>query len=293
MVESPRQTDAIAARAVNLFWPAASRLITLLFMNSDHSHAQQTQSHPHPHDRSLDAHDVKMEPSWKRQLIGEFSADYMQRLREFLKKEIATGQKIYPRPSDWFSAFDHTPFDKVKVVVLGQDPYHGAGQAHGLCFSVRPGVAPPPSLLNIFKELKTDLGLEKPNHGNLVSWADQGVLLLNAVLTVREGQAASHQGKGWEIFTDKAIHLLNEKRTNLVFILWGAYAQKKGSFIDRKKHLVLESVHPSPLSASRGFFASRPFSRANQYLADHGLAPIDWRLAASQPMEIRNALEGE
>jgi uracil-DNA glycosylase len=222
--------------------------------------------------------EVKIEPSWKRQLVDEFSQPYMQDLRKFLKKEMEAGERIYPKPSEWFAAFDHTPFEKVKVVILGQDPYHGPDQAHGLCFSVRPGVRPPPSLLNIFKEMKSDLGIEPPDHGYLISWADQGVLLLNSVLTVREGQAASHQKKGWEKFTDKAVQLLNDKRDNLVFVLWGAYAQKKGAFIDRKRHLVLEGVHPSPLSASRGFFGSRPFSKINKYLVAKKLEPIDWQL---------------
>ena len=220
--------------------------------------------------------DLKMEPSWKRELASEITQPYMQELRAYLKKEMADGQVIYPKPSEWFAAFDHTPFDKVKVVILGQDPYHGPGQAHGLSFSVRPGVRPPPSLLNIYKELKSDLNLPTPENGSLVRWADQGVLLLNSVLTVREGQAASHQKKGWERFTDRAIHLLNDKREHLVFILWGSYAQKKGEFIDRKKHLVLEAVHPSPLSVHRGFFGSRPFSQANQYLEKNGIDPIHW-----------------
>lgn len=221
---------------------------------------------------------IKMEPSWKSRLAPEFEKPYMQKLRAFLKTEIEAKKKVYPRASEWFAAFDHTPFDKVKVVILGQDPYHGPGQAHGLCFSVKPGVPPPPSLVNIFKELKNDLSIAPPNHGYLGSWADQGVLLLNSVLTVVEGRAAAHQGRGWEQFTDKAIHLLNDERKNLVFILWGAYAQKKGAFIDRKKHLVLESPHPSPLSASRGFFGSHPFSKANRYLEANGIEPIDWRL---------------
>lgn len=220
-----------------------------------------------------------MEASWKEQFGDEFEAPYVKDLYEFLNREKNAGKRIFPEKEDWFAAFDHTPFKKVKVVILGQDPYHGAGQAHGLCFSVRPGVRPPPSLVNIFKELKTDLGLNPPGHGSLVSWANQGVLLLNSVLTVRDGQAASHQKKGWEQFTDKAIDLLNQKRKNIVFILWGAYAQKKGAFIDRKKHLVLESPHPSPLSASRGFHGSRPFSKANQYLEENGLGPIEWQLA--------------
>ncbi|MEK7356949.1 MAG: uracil-DNA glycosylase [Bdellovibrionota bacterium] len=222
--------------------------------------------------------DVKIDASWKRQLIDEFSAPYMVKLRAFLKAEIDAGRKIYPKPSEWFAAFDHTPFEKVKVVILGQDPYHGPGQAHGLCFSVRPGVTPPPSLVNIYKELKSDLGIERPDHGYLVSWADQGVLLLNSVLTVRDGQPASHQKHGWETFTDKAIHVLNEKRDGLVFVLWGAYAQKKAQFVDRKRHLVLEGPHPSPLSASRGFFGSRPFSKINAYLEKTGQEPIDWKL---------------
>lgn len=222
--------------------------------------------------------DIKIEPSWKRQLIDEFSQPYMQELRAYLKKEISEGKKIYPKPTEWFAAFDHTPFEKVKVVILGQDPYHGPGQAQGLCFSVRPGVRFPPSLINIFKELKSDVGVDAPDNGSLIPWADQGVLLLNSVLTVREGQAASHQNKGWERFTDRAIHLLNEKRKNLVFVLWGAYAQKKGQFIDRKKHLVLEAVHPSPLSVHRGFFGSRPFSKINAYLEEHGEKAIHWTL---------------
>jgi len=219
-----------------------------------------------------------MEPTWKKELGAEFSAPYMMQLRRFLKEQIAAGKKIYPKPNEWFAAFDHAPFDRVKVVILGQDPYHGPGQAHGLCFSVRPGVRTPPSLLNIFKELRSDVGFQAPKDGFLMPWADQGILLLNSVLTVEDGQPASHQGKGWEKFTDRAIHALNEKRENLVFVLWGAYAQKKGAFIDRKKHLVLESVHPSPLSASRGFLGSRPFSKINAYLSAHAIKTIDWQV---------------
>lgn len=219
---------------------------------------------------------IRLEPGWKQVLQGEFGKPYMIELREFLKQEIAAGQLVYPRPANWFAAFDHTPFDRVKVVILGQDPYHGAGQAHGLSFSVPPGVPPPPSLLNIYKELETDLGQPRPRHGNLTRWADQGVLLLNSVLTVRDGQAASHQKRGWELFTDAAVRALNERREHLVFVLWGAYAQKKGQFVDRQRHLVIEGVHPSPLSASRGFFGSRPFSRCNDYLIANGEAPIDW-----------------
>lgn len=222
--------------------------------------------------------DIKIEESWKRQIGDQFSEPYMRDLRAFLQAEIKSGKTLYPKPSEWFAAFDSTPFDKVKVVILGQDPYHGPGQAHGLAFSVMPGVKPPPSLVNIYKELKSDIGLERPKHGYLKSWADQGVLLLNSVLTVRESEAASHQKRGWEVFTDKAIHLLAEKREGLVFVLWGAYAQKKGAFIDRNRHLVLESVHPSPLSASRGFLGSKPFSQINAYLKKHGKTPIDWSL---------------
>jgi uracil-DNA glycosylase len=222
---------------------------------------------------------IAIEPSWKRQLEEEFSQPYMQDLREFLKQEIAKGKKIYPKPSEWFAAFDATPFEKVKVVIIGQDPYHGPSQAHGLCFSVQPGVRPPPSLLNIYKELETDLGIPRTKSGTLTSWAKQGVLLLNAVLTVEDGKPGAHQKRGWETFTDKVIRLLNDKRENLVFVLWGAYAQKKGQFIDRKRHLVIESVHPSPLSASRGFLGSRPFSQINRYLESHGEKPIDWGVA--------------
>lgn len=221
---------------------------------------------------------VKLEASWKHELIDEFTKPYMLGLRAFLKNELEMGHKIYPKPSNWFAAFDHTPFDNVQVVILGQDPYHGPGQAHGLSFSVPQGVRPPPSLLNIFKELETDLGIKRPTHGCLTKWAEQGVLLLNSVLTVRDGQAASYQKRGWEEFTDQAIRVLNEKRAHLVFILWGSYAQKKGQFIDRDKHLVIEGVHPSPLSASRGFFGSRPFSRCNAYLIENGKKPIDWSL---------------
>ncbi len=219
---------------------------------------------------------IRLEPGWKQVLHAEFAKPYMIELRAFLKNEIHSGQTIYPQPANWFAAFDHAPFNQVKVVILGQDPYHGPGQAHGLSFSVPPGVPPPPSLLNIYKELESDLGMKRPKHGHLIHWANQGVLLLNSVLTVREGQAGSHQKRGWEQFTDQAIRALNDQREQLVFVLWGAYAQKKGQFIDRKKHLVIEGVHPSPLSASRGFFGSRPFSRCNTYLVSQGKHPIDW-----------------
>ena len=221
---------------------------------------------------------IKLDPSWKTRLIDEFSKPYMDELRAFLKKERAAGRTIYPRGTEYFAALDHTPFDKVKVVILGQDPYHGTNQAHGLCFSVRPGVAIPPSLQNIFVELKSDLGIEPPGHGHLAAWADQGVLLLNATLTVAAGKAGSHQNKGWEKFTDAVLHALAREREHLVFVLWGSYAQKKGAFIDTRKHLVLKSAHPSPLSAHNGFFGCGHFSRINNYLRDHGESPIDWRL---------------
>lgn len=228
----------------------------------------------------------QLEQSWKQHLKDQFSLGYMKDLRAFLKNEMDHGKKIFPKTNEWFAAFEQTPFAKVKVVILGQDPYHGLGQAHGLCFSVRSGVRPPPSLLNIFKEMKTDLGIPKATHGNLTNWANQGVLLLNSVLTVEEGSAASHQKKGWETFTDRAIAVLNEERSNIAFLLWGAYAQKKGALIDRKKHFVLESPHPSPLSASRGFLGSRPFSQINSYLQQNGIDPIDWRLENEENFQI-------
>ncbi len=219
--------------------------------------------------------DVKIEPSWKEKLQDEFGKDYFQNLTAFVRKEYQQ-YTIYPPGGKIFNAFDSCPFDKVKVVILGQDPYHGPKQANGLAFSVSAGVALPPSLQNIYKELKADLGKEPPASGNLERWAQQGVLLLNATLTVREGSAASHQGKGWEEFTDAVLRILSEQREHLVFILWGAYARRKGSFIDRNKHLVLEAPHPSPLSASTGFFGSQPFSKANDYLQKYGIDLIDW-----------------
>jgi len=223
---------------------------------------------------------IQMEPAWKSHLVGEFEKPYMRGLREFLRLEMARKKTIYPKGSEYFNAFNSTSLDKVKVVVLGQDPYHGPGQAHGLCFSVPHGVDIPPSLVNIFKEIQSDLGLSQGNfrHGHLKSWADQGVLLLNSVLTVEAGRAASHQGRGWELFTDRAIAILNENKNNVVFMLWGAYAQKKGAVIDETRHLVLRAPHPSPLSAHRGFLGCRHFSQANAYLVEHGLDPIDWRL---------------
>lgn len=221
---------------------------------------------------------IKLDPEWLQLLQTEFDAPYMQQLHAFLAAEKQQGKIIYPPGSLWFNALNHTPFSKVKVVILGQDPYHGPYQAHGLCFSVLQGVPPPPSLVNVFAEIKRDLGIEPSAHGNLTGWADQGVLLLNAVLTVEHGKAGAHQGKGWERFTDRIVELLNDKRDHLVFLLWGSYAQKKGAIIDRKKHLVLTSPHPSPLSAYRGFIGSGHFSRANTYLQQHGEAPIDWKL---------------
>jgi len=220
-----------------------------------------------------------MEAGWKNALKKEFLKDYFLRLRAFLHEEKQTGKTLYPPGSRIFSAFDHTPFDKVKVVILGQDPYHGPGQAHGLCFSVPDGIHPPPSLVNIFKELKSDLGLDIPSRGNLESWADQGVLLLNATLTVRAGSPGSHQNKGWEQFTDAVIRKLSEEKEGLVFILWGKYAQAKEALIDGTRHHILKSAHPSPFSADRGFFGSRPFSKTNRFLRNQGQEEINWTLA--------------
>jgi len=219
--------------------------------------------------------DVKIEESWKIHLQHEFEKDYFLRLTDFVKQEYVNNT-IYPPGSLIFNSFNLCPFDSVRAVILGQDPYHGPGQAHGLCFSVRKGIDFPPSLVNIFKEIGSDLQIPVPVSGDLTRWARQGVLLLNATLTVRAHQAGSHQRKGWEEFTDYVVRVLNEEKENLVFFLWGAYAQKKGESIDRSRHLVLESVHPSPLSASRGFFGNRHFSRCNNYLRDHGIEPIDW-----------------
>jgi uracil-DNA glycosylase len=221
---------------------------------------------------------VQLDDSWKELLQPQFDSAYMAELKSFLTAERAAGKIIYPKGSEWFAALDSTPLDNVRVVILGQDPYHGAGQAHGLCFSVRHGVRPPPSLMNIYKEMKTDLGLHSPNHGNLKTWAEQGVLLLNSVLTVEAGKAGSHQGKGWEKFTDEIIRLVNDQPHPVVFILWGTYAQKKAAFVNQTKHLVIKSVHPSPLSAHNGFFGSRPFSQANSFLNAKGRGAIDWRL---------------
>ena len=221
---------------------------------------------------------IKLESSWKNELKGEFEKEYMQQLRTFLIQEKEKRKKIYPTSQDVFNALNLTPFDQVKVVILGQDPYHGPNQAHGLCFSVKTGVPQPPSLKNIFQEIQSDLGLQPPNHGCLTHWSQQGVLLLNSVLTVEASRAGSHQGKGWEIFTDKIIEILNQRKTGLVFLLWGSYAQKKGQFIDQKKHLVLRSPHPSPLAAYRGFFGNRQFSNTNLYLKKQLKPEIDWQI---------------
>ncbi|HMH66996.1 MAG TPA: uracil-DNA glycosylase [Pinirhizobacter sp.] len=230
---------------------------------------------------------VKLEPSWKAR-IGEYlERPDMQALSAFLRTEKQAGKVIYPPGPDIFAAFDHAPFDQVRVVVLGQDPYHGPNQAHGLCFSVRPGVRVPPSLQNIFKEIQRDLGMAPPDHGCLTPWADRGVLLLNAVLTVERGNANAHQGKGWEGFTDAAIDALNREREGIVFMLWGSYAQRKGQLIDTGRHRVLKSVHPSPLSAHRGFLGCGHFSAANAYLEQQGRAPIDWSLPARAQLELR------
>lgn len=229
---------------------------------------------------------VKIEAGWRKALFEEFEKPYMKNLRSFIQKELQAKKIIYPRASEYFAAFNMTPLSQTRVVILGQDPYHGPNQAHGLCFSVRPGVKPPPSLENIFKELESDLGLKRPKHGCLVEWAKEGVLLLNATLSVKAGQAGSHQGKGWEEFSDAVIDYLNKKRENIVFILWGSYAQKKGALIDNQKHFVIKSPHPSPLSSHRGFFGSKPFSKTNTYLKSKGLNPINWELSLDPPMEL-------
>ena len=224
------------------------------------------------------AESIKLDAGWKKQLSSEFEQEYMRVLREFLLKQKQEGKEIFPPDDETFNAFNYTPFDQVKVVILGQDPYHGPGQAHGLCFSVPEGVRPPPSLKNIFKEINRDLGLPIPASGCLTPWAQQGVLLLNSVLTVEQGKAGAHQKKGWELFTDSVIQRINEHQQGVVFLLWGSYAHKKGQFIDETKHKVLRSVHPSPLSAHRGFLGCGHFSETNQYLQSIGKAPIDWAL---------------
>lgn len=221
---------------------------------------------------------VKLEESWKLKLLPEFSSPYMLQLKAFLLAQKEAGKRVFPKGTEYFRALDLTPLNKVKVVILGQDPYHGYGQAHGLCFSVRPGVRTPPSLVNIYKELQSDLGIQPARHGFLESWAQQGVLLLNSVLTVEEARAASHQGQGWEKFTDAVIRVVNDECENVVFILWGSYAQKKAAFVDKTRHLVLKSPHPSPLSAHNGFFGCRHFSQANEFLVSHGREPVEWAL---------------
>lgn len=219
----------------------------------------------------------QIEASWKEALMDEFNAGYFATLKEFLLEE-KKKHTLYPPGSKIFNAFDHTPLNRVRVVILGQDPYHGRGQAHGLCFSVPAGIEKPPSLVNIFKELQSDLGIPVPNHGNLENWARQGVLLLNATLTVRANQAGSHQGKGWEQFTDAVIRKISENCSGVVFLLWGRYAQAKESLIDTNKHYILKAAHPSPLSAYNGFFGCSHFSKTNELLVKQGLQPIDWRI---------------
>ena len=221
---------------------------------------------------------IKLHPGWLERLRGEFASPYMADLKRFLSAEKEQGKRIFPKGPDWFRALDLTPPDEVRVVILGQDPYHGLGQAHGLCFSVPNGVDPPPSLRNIYKELESDLGVKPARHGFLEHWAKQGVLLLNSVLTVEMGRAASHRDRGWERFTDAIITAINESETPVVFMLWGSYAQKKAAFVDTSKHLVLKAPHPSPLSAHSGFFGCKHFSRANAFLETKGLPPIDWAL---------------
>ncbi|WP_183167324.1 uracil-DNA glycosylase [Azomonas macrocytogenes] len=221
---------------------------------------------------------IKLEPGWKAVLLKEFQQPYMQALSDFLRQEKAAGKVIYPPGPLIFNALDSTPLDKVKVVILGQDPYHGPGQAHGLCFSVQPGVPAPPSLQNIYKELKRDLNIDIPRHGYLQHWAEQGVLLLNTSLTVEQGRPGSHAQAGWQRFTDRIIEIVSNERPHLVFMLWGAHAQGKARLIDPTRHLLLKSAHPSPLSAHRGFLGNGHFGRANQFLEQHGMQPIDWSL---------------
>ena len=228
----------------------------------------------------------ELDSSWHEVLGAEFDKSYMCELRQFLVQQKDGGNIIYPPRSEWFSAFNSTAFNRVRVVILGQDPYYGPHQAHGLCFSVPPGVKIPPSLQNIYKELESDLGFTRPSHGCLSHWAEQGVLLLNATLTVEQASPGAHQGKGWEQFTDQAIEALNDHRDGIVFLLWGSYAQKKGAFIDQSRHLVLRSAHPSPLSAYRGFLGCKHFSTANSYLEKNAHMPIEWQLPDSQQANI-------
>lgn len=235
--------------------------------------------------------EINLHESWLGPLRSEFASPYMQSLKSFLVAEKDSGQRIFPRGGEWFRALDLTPLDRVRVVILGQDPYHGPGQAHGLCFSVRPDVALPPSLVNIYKELNSDLGIPPAPHGFLEHWARQGVLLLNSVLTVRMAAAASHRDRGWERFTDAVIRLVNDRPDPVVFMLWGSYAQKKAAFVDQSRHLVLKAPHPSPLSAHNGFFGCRHFSQANAFLESRGLEPIDWALPACDAQPALSAAE--
>ena len=225
--------------------------------------------------------EIKLHPSWLQPLQDEFTQPYMAELKRFLLSEKQQGKSIFPKGSNWFRALDLTPPEEVRVVLLGQDPYHGPGQAHGLCFSVPSGVRPPPSLVNIYKELESDVGIKPRRHGFLEHWASQGVLLLNSVLTVEMGCAASHRDRGWERFTDRIIREVNERPGPVVFMLWGSYAQKKAAFVDASRHLVLKAAHPSPLSAHSGFFGCRHFSKANAFLEERGVAPVDWALPES------------
>jgi uracil-DNA glycosylase len=225
--------------------------------------------------------EIQLEQSWLRELSGEFEQSYMLALKDFLLEQKRAGKRIFPAGGEFFNAFAHTPLEHVKIVILGQDPYHGEGQAHGLCFSVKPGVEVPPSLKNIYRELNEELGIPIPSHGHLSAWADRGVLLLNSVLSVECARAASHQGRGWETFTDKVIELINCKRQGIVFMLWGSYAQRKGAIIDSTRHCVLKAPHPSPLSAYRGFFGCGHFVKANEYLVSRGQSPVDWKLPAA------------
>lgn len=222
--------------------------------------------------------DAQLNDDWMEYLGGQFQMDYMVELKKFLKQEKKKKKIIYPKGEEVFNAFNLTPLDEVKVVIIGQDPYHGESQAHGLCFSVLPGIKVPPSLRNIYKELESDIGMVRPEHGFLESWAEQGVLMINTVLTVEKGKPGAHQGKGWESFTDVAVEVLNKEKENIVFLLWGSHAHKKGASIDREKHLVLESTHPSPFSAYRGFLGSGHFSKTNKFLKEIGKSPIDWDL---------------
>ena len=230
-----------------------------------------------------DVGDIRLEASWKDRVGAYLQRDDMQALAAFLRQRQAAGARIYPPVSRIFAALDATPFEDARVVILGQDPYHGPGQAHGLCFSVQPGVSVPPSLQNVYKELQRDLGIAPPGHGYLQAWADRGVLLLNSVLTVEDGRAGAHAGKGWEGFTDHIVETLGREREHLVFMLWGSYAQKKGAVIDPRRHRVLKAPHPSPLSAHRGFLGCGHFSAANEYLGRHGGRAIDWKLPAIVP----------